>query len=60
MAVAEDVRRGTVFAHAAFRYVHVMIGAAVAAALLTIALAVILAPGDAVPQAWCSSSAGSP
>ena len=42
------VRRGTVFSHAAFRYVDVMIGAAAAAALLTMALAVILAPGEAV------------
>jgi hypothetical protein len=42
------VRRGTVFSHAAFRYVDVMIGAAAAAALLTFALAVVLAPGDAV------------
>jgi hypothetical protein len=43
------VRRGTVFSHAAFRYVHVVIGAMVAAALLVFALAVILAPGEAVP-----------
>jgi hypothetical protein len=43
------VRRGTVFSHAAFRYVDVMIGAAAAAALLTFALAVVLAPGDAIP-----------
>lgn len=43
------VRRGTVFSHAAFRYVDVVIGAAVAAALLTFALAVVLAPGEAVP-----------
>jgi small-conductance mechanosensitive channel len=43
------VRRGTVFSHAAFRYVDVVIGAIVAAALLLFALAVILAPGDAVP-----------
>ncbi|RCW40738.1 DUF2975 family protein [Halopolyspora algeriensis] len=48
------VRRGTVFSHAAFRYVHVVIGAIVAAALLVFALAVLLAsanhvvPGDAV------------
>jgi hypothetical protein len=42
------VRRGTVFSHAAFRYVHVVIGAIVAAALLTFALAVVLAPGEAV------------
>ncbi len=43
------VRRGTVFSHAAFRYVHVVIGAIVAAALLVFALAVLLAPGEAVP-----------
>lgn len=43
------VRRGTLFSHAAFRYVDVMIGAAAAAALLAFALAVVLAPGDAVP-----------
>jgi hypothetical protein len=42
------VRRGTVFSHAAFRYVHVVIGAIVAASLLVFALAVILAPGDPV------------
>jgi Protein of unknown function (DUF2975) len=42
------VRRGTVFSSAAFRYVHVMIGAFVAAALLTFALGVVLAPGEAV------------
>lgn len=42
------VRRGTVFSHAAFRYVHIVIGAFTAAALLVFALAVILAPGEAV------------
>ncbi|MGW0390880.1 DUF2975 domain-containing protein [Streptomyces sp. NPDC003042] len=42
------VRRGTVFSHAAFRYVHIVIGALVAAALLVFALAVVLAPGEAV------------
>lgn len=48
------VRRGTVFSHAAFRYVHIIIGAIVAAAILTFALAVLLAsanraaPGDVV------------
>ncbi|MEU1054780.1 DUF2975 domain-containing protein [Streptomyces sp. NPDC005876] len=42
------VRRGTVFSHAAFRYVHIVIGAVVAAALLLFALAVVLAPGEAV------------
>ena len=43
------VRRGTVFSDDAFRYVDVMIGAAAAAAVLTFALGVVLAPGDAVP-----------
>ena len=42
------VRRGTVFSHAAFRYVHVMIGAIVAAALVVFALGFVLAPGEAV------------
>ncbi|URM92473.1 DUF2975 domain-containing protein [Streptomyces sp. MRC013] len=43
------VRRGTVFSHAAFRYVHVVIGATAAAALLVFGLGVVLAPGEAVP-----------
>jgi DUF2975 family protein len=43
------VRRGTVFSDAAFRYVDVVIGAIVAAALLVFALSVILVPGEAVP-----------
>ncbi|MFD3735908.1 DUF2975 domain-containing protein [Streptomyces sp. NPDC058632] len=42
------VRRGTVFSFGAFRYVHVVIGAFVAAAFLVFALAVVLAPGEAV------------
>ncbi|MEV5490183.1 DUF2975 domain-containing protein [Streptomyces bobili] len=42
------VRRGTVFSHAAFRYVHIVIGAFVAAALLMFMLGVLLAPGEAV------------
>jgi hypothetical protein len=42
------VRRGTVFSHAAFRYVDVVIGAIAAASLLTFAMAVTLAPGEAV------------
>jgi hypothetical protein len=42
------VRRGTVFSLGAFRYVDVMIGAAVAASLLTVALGFVLAPGEAV------------
>jgi DUF2975 family protein len=38
------VRRGTVFSHAAFRYVDIVIGAIVAAALLWFALTALLAP----------------
>jgi hypothetical protein len=41
------VRRGTVFSHAAFRYVDVVIAATALGAVLTFALAVVLAPGDA-------------
>ncbi|MFI9650290.1 DUF2975 domain-containing protein [Streptomyces sp. NPDC052040] len=40
------VRRGTVFSHAAFRYVDVVIGAIVAAALLWFAVTVVNAPGQ--------------
>jgi len=43
------VRRGTVFSHAAFRYVDIVIGAIAAASALTFGLAVTLAPGEAVP-----------
>jgi hypothetical protein len=43
------VRRGTVFSHAAFRYVDVVIGAAAAASLLTLGLAVTLAPTAVAP-----------
>ncbi|WP_436790912.1 DUF2975 domain-containing protein [Yinghuangia sp. YIM S10712] len=42
------VRRGTVFSHAALRYVHVVIAAVVSAACLVFGLAVLLAPGEAV------------
>ncbi|WP_086768070.1 DUF2975 domain-containing protein [Streptomyces bobili] len=42
------VRRGTVFSDAAFRYVHIVIGAFVTAALLMFTLGVLLAPGEAV------------
>lgn len=42
------VRRGTVFSHAAFRYVDIIIGAVTAASVLTFGLAVTLAPGEAV------------
>jgi Protein of unknown function (DUF2975) len=42
------VRRGTVFSHAAFRYVDVVFGAVGVASLLTFSLGVLLAPGEAV------------
>lgn len=42
------VRRGTVFSHAAFRYVDVVIGAAAVASLLMFGLGFTLAPGEAV------------
>ncbi len=41
-------RRGTVFSLAAFRYVDVVIGAVLTAALLVFGVAVALAPGEAV------------
>ena len=40
------VRRGTVFSHAAFRYVDVVIGAIVAAALVWFAVTALNAPGQ--------------
>ena len=40
------VRRGTVFSHAAFRYVDVIIGAIVAAALVWFAVTAVNAPGQ--------------
>ncbi|MGH3598734.1 MAG: DUF2975 domain-containing protein [Pseudonocardiaceae bacterium] len=40
------VRRGTVFSHAAFRYVDVVIGAVVAAALVWFAVTALNAPGQ--------------
>jgi hypothetical protein len=40
------VRRGTVFSHAAFRYVDVVIGAIAVASVLMFALGVVLAPGE--------------
>ena len=43
------VRRGSVFSHAAFRYVDVIFAAVAAASVLTFALAVILAPGGTAP-----------
>ena len=42
------VRRDTVFGASAFRYVDVIIGAAVAATLLAMVLSLLLAPGEAV------------
>ncbi len=52
-------RRGTVFSHAAFRYVHIVIGAFVAAAVLVFALGALLAPGRPSHPASCSWWAGS-
>ncbi|CAA9556421.1 MAG: Putative transmembrane transport protein [uncultured Thermomicrobiales bacterium] len=43
------VRRGTVFSHAAFRYVDIVFGAVTTASLLALGLAVALAPGEAPP-----------
>jgi hypothetical protein len=40
------VRRGTVFSHKAFRYVDIMIGAIVAAALVWFAVTAVNAPGQ--------------
>lgn len=42
------VRRGTVFSHASFRYVDVVIGALSAASMTVFGLGVLLAPGEAV------------
>jgi hypothetical protein len=46
------VRRGSVFSHAAFRYVDVIIGAIVAGALLIFAFGALLAPGEAAPPGF--------
>lgn len=43
------VRKGSVFSHAAFRYVDIIFAAVAAASVLTFALAVILAPGGTAP-----------
>ncbi|GLZ77863.1 transporter [Actinorhabdospora filicis] len=43
------VGRGTVFSPGAFRWVHLIIGALIAAAVLTASLAGMIAPGDDVP-----------
>lgn len=43
------VRRGSVFSDAAFRYVDVIIVAIATAAVLTFAIAVLLAPGEVAP-----------
>jgi hypothetical protein len=40
------VRRGTVFSHAAFRYVDIMVGAIVAAALVWFGVTALNAPGQ--------------
>jgi hypothetical protein len=44
--LATMVRRGTVFSHAAFRYVDIIIGAIVAAALGWFAITAVDAPGQ--------------
>jgi hypothetical protein len=43
------VRRGTVFSHAAFRYVDIVIGAIAVASVLMFGIAVVLAPGELAP-----------
>ena len=43
------VRKGSVFSHAAFRYVDIIFAAVAAASVLTFALAVVLAPGGTAP-----------
>lgn len=43
------VRRGLIFSESSFRYVDVIIGAIVAAAVLAWILAALLAPGEAAP-----------
>lgn len=43
------VRRGSIFQPSSFRYVDVIIGAILAAAVLAWILAALLAPGDAAP-----------
>jgi Protein of unknown function (DUF2975) len=43
------VRRGSVFSHAAFRYVDIIIGAIAAGSVLMFAIALLLVPGEAAP-----------
>ena len=43
------VRKGAVFSPVSFRYVNIMIGAFVAAAVLAFLMAVVLAPGEVAP-----------
>jgi hypothetical protein len=43
------VRRGTVFSHAAFRYVDIIFWAIAVAAVLVFSIAVLLAPGEVAP-----------
>jgi hypothetical protein len=43
------VRRGSVFSESSFVYVHVIVGAILAAAVLAFAMAVLLASGEAAP-----------
>lgn len=52
------VSRGTVFSHASFRYVDVVIGAITAAAVLTVVLAVFLSPGEEVPPGFVAIVCG--
>lgn len=52
------VRRGTVFSHAAFRYVNAIIGAIVAAALVWFAVTALNAPASGTTRASPSSWAG--
>ena len=51
------VRRGTVFSHAAFRYVDVVMGALAAASLLLLRWASASHRARPFLRAWCSSSA---
>lgn len=48
-ALLTRVRRGSVFSRSSFRYVDIIIGTIAAASLLTLTLAVLLAPGGAAP-----------
>src|SRR5690606_12296394 len=43
------VRRGSIFSESSFGWVNLIVGAFAAAAVLTLALAVLLAPGEVAP-----------